>query len=120
MKITITYPTTQQCGPEQWESYTKVIHLSPDMTLQAVLEKVTGDWKLKPETLDVEIHFDMTEDESKPKTTTQHRSHRQHSREPRTTGGEMKALNEIIYAILTVFHWGISNPPASLVRGPKG
>jgi len=59
MKITATYRTCIQCGPDDYEAHTKVIHLLPTDTLEVAFEKITVGWKNK-DNVDVELHFEQT------------------------------------------------------------
>ena len=55
MKITITYQTIKQTGPDDYTPYTRVIHLMSNMSLEQVYEKVqviTGQADF-----DGQIHF---------------------------------------------------------------
>jgi len=58
MRITATYKTCTQCSPDDYETYTKVIHLLPTDTLEQAFGKITEDWKNKDK-VDVELHFEQ-------------------------------------------------------------
>lgn len=62
MKITVTYKTSVQVGPDDWNVYTEVVHLDENDTLKSVHEKLTkGFGEHSNKKFDGEIHFDCWE-----------------------------------------------------------
>lgn len=59
MKITVTYKYATQISPDDFDSYTKVIHTSPETTLKDLYEQITGGWE-KAGNVDVELHYDIS------------------------------------------------------------
>lgn len=56
MKITITYKDSEQISPDDFRSFTRVIHLQESDNLETVFNKITADWVRKI-SFDAEIHF---------------------------------------------------------------
>lgn len=61
MKITATYKTCGQVSPDDFQSYTKVIHLKETDTLVQAFYKITKDWVSPIKQVDVELHFTIEE-----------------------------------------------------------
>jgi hypothetical protein len=59
MKITITYRSSKQVGPESYQEYTEVVHVLPGDTLLDAFEKTTKDWKHRSLKCDFELHYDF-------------------------------------------------------------
>ena len=58
MKVTLTYKTSNQIGPQDWDIFTKVIHVNPGDTILDIYQKHfqsswTGD-------VDVELHINVS------------------------------------------------------------
>jgi len=58
MKIVATYRTSRQTSPDNYEDYTKVIHLSDNMTLKEAIEEITKDWSPTSKNGDVQLSFE--------------------------------------------------------------
>ena len=56
MKITVTYKTSQQISPDDFASYTKVIHTSPEATLKDLYTQITKGWSTDQD-VNVELHY---------------------------------------------------------------
>lgn len=58
MRVTITYRSGSQSGPDEYTNWTEVIHISPLSTLTEVYEECfKSKWVGK---VNVELHFDPT------------------------------------------------------------
>lgn len=58
MKITATYKTSTQVGPDDWNVFTEVVHLEGKHTLEAaygIIERRMGASRGMP--VNVELHF---------------------------------------------------------------
>ncbi len=61
MKVTITYRSGSQVGPDEYENWTEVIHINQYETFRDVyLEHFKGQWTGK---VNVELHIDPSSDE---------------------------------------------------------
>lgn len=60
MKITATYKTFQQVSPDDFKTFTRVIHLEKNDTLSQAFAKITEGWINKTQ-VNVELHFTDTD-----------------------------------------------------------
>ena len=60
MKATITYPTCTQVSPDDFMSFTKVIHLSPNDTIMDIARKVSWSGNI-----DVQLHIECDKEQKK-------------------------------------------------------
>jgi len=42
MKICVTFPRTDQVGPDEFKVWNAVVHVEPEMTMREVAERLTG------------------------------------------------------------------------------
>ena len=56
MKCTIKYKTSAQIGPEDWEVYTEVRHISKDDTIESIYDKLFSKWSGP---INVELHIEQ-------------------------------------------------------------
>lgn len=63
MKVTITWNTCQQTGPNDYEPYTEVLHIDPELTLQQVYDKLKL-YFCKPVKINVQLHFDTQDSQT--------------------------------------------------------
>jgi hypothetical protein len=57
MEVIATYKTSRQIGPDEYETYTKVVVLDWHMTLSDAFGEIVKDWHKPPPDLDVEMHW---------------------------------------------------------------
>jgi hypothetical protein len=58
MKITLSWKTSEQISPDDFSSFTKIVHCNENETLKELFERVTKDWN-RPNRFDSEIHFEV-------------------------------------------------------------
>ena len=56
MIVNVTYKTTTQVSPDDWETYTEVVNLEPTNTLEEAYKIITQKWAIKTN-VNVELHF---------------------------------------------------------------
>lgn len=57
IKPTITYRYSKQISPDEFRTFTKVIHFKETDTIKEIFESITKDWPAKK--LDVELHCEV-------------------------------------------------------------
>jgi len=63
MKCVITYRTSEQCGPEDWNVYTKVLYIDPNMSIRDIYFKHFSEWPGTDVNVDLNIHMPKTKQE---------------------------------------------------------
>ena len=58
MKITATYKTFMQTAPDDGQSFTKVIHLEENMTIETAIKEISKDW-IDKKSGNVELHWEQ-------------------------------------------------------------
>jgi hypothetical protein len=55
MEVTLTWKIAEQVSPDDFATYTKVVHCKEDETLKELHERITKEWSNK--NFNAEIHF---------------------------------------------------------------